>query len=622
MSQANALSEITFASDAPLGIGLKAPNGQLIVSSVDASSPAAAIPVGSKVVAVNGADTNGKPREEVMAIIADAKKLPSLTITFEKANETAEMPNITVELTDVASPKPLGKETSWQHEPLKDTPFLRYKAFFYTTRLIRELVPALSISLCLYDIFTSMFFVVFGANYDNAAFFLPGKSFRLDKMMMMTHILHSSNPVGRIIALDAYDASWQLKGTWKGPASDDWWCIAVGESERHHVPYVGDGVCGAPTNSSFDCSSLGNSLDNPGARYLLGDGWAGFPDADAGFRCAVAPSLPAAAPKATAHGDCYSMCIDVAATAPTNKVMMVMDVWWFIISPICIDLYFLLLWTHAYMLLRGVKQGGMPRWLQIRYGFAALFNWFVFLLVLASSSSLYGWWAPDWWPGGSPATLVIFFLLASMFTGLALEQNFKPIRCIMVLIYKFMMWLVDLKTPEEAEGKWPVDSDSAYCFYLVRIYKAKASYLKKGILAFIIYGVIIGTSLWLLPLFVASLDFNGFDFLMSKFITLVLLAVSIFSALKPPQFLVDYRAYQKKKEHYPDLTLVSELKNLMSSAFGLVSKEALRYLNLEMLDEKSAVQVTDDKSGTVKVNPAMLAGAAAAVSIAGMAGAV
>ena len=53
------------------------------------------------------------------------------------------------------------------------------------------------------------------------------------------------------------------------------------------------------------------------------------------------------------------------------------------------------------------------------------------------------------------------------------------------------------------------------------------------------------------------------------------------------------------------------------AAFGLVSAEALRYLHLEVLDEKSAVQVAKDESGTVNVNPATVAGAAAAVSIGG-----
>ena len=56
---------------------------------------------------------------------------------------------------------------------------------------------------------------------------------------------------------------------------------------------------------------------------------------------------------------------------------------------------------------------------------------------------------------------------------------------------------------------------------------------------------------------------------------------------------------------------------MIDGAVGLVSKEALRYLHLEVLDEKSAVQVTNDESGSVNVNPAMVAGAVGVGGIVG-----
>ena len=58
------------------------------------------------------------------------------------------------EFSDVMQPPPMEKVKSWKKEPLRDTPFRRHKAFFYMVRLLRELVPAISISLCLFDFFT------------------------------------------------------------------------------------------------------------------------------------------------------------------------------------------------------------------------------------------------------------------------------------------------------------------------------------------------------------------------------------------------------------------------------------------------------------------------------------
>lgn len=70
----------------------------------------------------------------------------------------------------------------------------------------------------------------------------------------------------------------------------------------------------------------------------------------------------------------------------------------------------------------------------------------------------------------------------------------------------------------------------------VRIFKTKAALFKKFILAFVLYVVMFWIALWLLPA-LASGAFDGWSFILSEFTTLVLLAVSLVSALKPPQFM-------------------------------------------------------------------------------------
>ena len=104
---------------------------------------------------------------------------------------------------------------------------------------------------------------------------------------------------------------------------------------------------------------------------------------------------------------------------------------------------------------------------------------------------------------------------------------------------------------------------------------------------------------------------------MGRGTTLLLLGVSLISGLSPPKFLVDFRTLQKKKEHYPSITLRNELYSLISGATPLISKEALRYLHHEVLDDDSPVQVnTNDESGSVNVHASTILGGGAAISMA------
>ena len=64
---------VTFESASPLGMGVKVEAGQVLMSSVEKSSPAAQIPVGTKVLRVNGQSCVGKQKGEVLEMVKEAK---------------------------------------------------------------------------------------------------------------------------------------------------------------------------------------------------------------------------------------------------------------------------------------------------------------------------------------------------------------------------------------------------------------------------------------------------------------------------------------------------------------------------------------------------------------------
>ena len=75
---------IEFDSATSLGFGLKEEDGAAIVSSVEKGSPACEVPLGTKIIGVQGQSAAGKPKKEVLQMIGAAKKAePKLRITFD-----------------------------------------------------------------------------------------------------------------------------------------------------------------------------------------------------------------------------------------------------------------------------------------------------------------------------------------------------------------------------------------------------------------------------------------------------------------------------------------------------------------------------------------------------------
>ena len=86
-----AQTTITFPGESPLGIGLtNQEGGGVVMSSVEPSSPAAAVPVWTRLVAINGQDACGMSKAAVMSAIQAAKVQGDVTIAFGEPNPKSD----------------------------------------------------------------------------------------------------------------------------------------------------------------------------------------------------------------------------------------------------------------------------------------------------------------------------------------------------------------------------------------------------------------------------------------------------------------------------------------------------------------------------------------------------
>ena len=81
------------------------------------------------------------------------------------------------------------------------------------------------------------------------------------------------------------------------------------------------------------------------------------------------------------------------------------------------------------------------------------------------------------------------------------------------------------------------------------------------------------------------------EFIIGEITTLLLLTMSIFKALAAPKFKVDYRAWLKKRNEFPEsiFSIWAEVKLLISPAHLVVESEAVRFLHLEQVIDLGSV---------------------------------
>ena len=113
------------------------------------------------------------------------------------------------------------------------TAFQKNKALFYSLRILRELVPSLTIAVSVATFFTAIFTDFMQDSY-GMRLMSPVKSSALDKIIAHYMIISRPDERYRPEAMHVYGPDWTRVGSddWKDAAPDHWWCLGVLRSRR------------------------------------------------------------------------------------------------------------------------------------------------------------------------------------------------------------------------------------------------------------------------------------------------------------------------------------------------------------------------------------------------------
>ena len=454
------------------------------------------------------------------------------------------------------------------------TAFQKNKALFYSLRILRELVPSLTIAVSVATFFTAIFTDFMQDSY-GMRLMSPVKSSALDKIIAHYMIISRPDERYRPEAMHVYGPDWTRMGSddWKDAAPDHWWCLKFQPHQRLAVHEL-NGTCLTPAwlGGVNDLCHNGYFAASGRAKFL---GFDHFPSGDPGFGC-VTPGMSNFPTVAQTDGDCYSMCIDVVGETPWAKAWIPLDLYPIILVPFYIDLFFIMGQIWKATLFEGYWQD-IPLSRRLRYLLVSLL---CYGLALFSWITGFGLKHIFWRDG--VVTGVLFCLCGNFFFGLAAESTSNPfgkfIRFFVWPFYKFFMWSVDVKTPEDTKAKWDICTGEALCFYLVEAYKTKcagagcrmtgggracaprscsvgvvcsscrcvgalrvrrAVWLKR-VAIFLCFLVLVPWAMSYIPSHDAHgrLIINKSEFIWSQIPTILLLTMSIFTALQAPKFHV------------------------------------------------------------------------------------
>ena len=351
------------------------------------------------------------------------------------------------------------------------TAFQKNKALFYSLRILRELVPSLTIAVSVATFFTAIFTDFMQDSY-GMRLMSPVKSSALDKIIAHYMIISRPDERYRPEAMHVYGPDWTRVGSddWKDAAPDHWWCLKFQPHQRLAVHEL-NGTCLTPAwlGGVNDLCHNGYFAADGRAQFL---GFDHFPSGDPGFGC-VTPGMSNFPTVAQTGGDCYSMCIDVVGETPWAKAWIPLDLYPIILVPFYIDLFFIMGQIWKATLFEGYWQD-IPLSRRLRYLLVSLL---CYALALFSWITGFGLKHIFWRDG--VVTGVLFCSCGNFFFGLAAESTSNPfgkfIRFFVWPFYKFFMWSVDVKTPEDTKAKWDICTGEALCFYLVEAYKTKCA---------------------------------------------------------------------------------------------------------------------------------------------------
>ena len=362
-----------------------------------------------------------------------------------------------------------------------ETAFQKYKALFYSLRILRELVPALTIGVSLATFFTA-FFTAFLKDSYGMAVMSPVQSFALDKIV--AHFIFMTYPDERYRpeAMHVYGPDWTRVGhdDWKGAAPDHWWCLKY-KLDHPLAVHELNGTCLTPAWlggdddfchwDSYEMNSSISEFNRKTGRKLRFD----FPSGDPGFGC-VTPGMSNFPTVEQTGGDCYSVCIDVVGETPWARTWMPLDGYTFMLLPFIADSFFIAAHLWKATLLEGYFHY-IP--LSRRLGY-----WLLGLTLIGVGDFFYIWGFKNlgvrylFWKDGF-ITGWLSWVPALFFLGLAWESKAnwfgRCVRCLMWPYYKSFMWSIDVKKLEDTIAKWDICTGEALCYYLVEIYQTKCA---------------------------------------------------------------------------------------------------------------------------------------------------
>ena len=532
-----------------------------------------------------------------------------------------------------------GAETIWQ----------KHKNLLYTARIIRELVPAFAISFSLFSILIALTMDELRTSFDFSAI-EPWRSKMLDRVYW--HFIFANGDWSNgnftrerwwtaVERVDVYSraavspgmTAWpeaQGRISWWDEEEDSLWCLAYKASdESYHVPFAGNGSCGPPAPIYDMWCSAGwdtNLYDSEWPGGFPSGGALNFPHDDAGWSCHPPNFWPA-----TSDGKCYSVCLDISAQKAYAPPRWALDIFWFLAIPFLADVIFLFGWVNHKFLSQGFL-GTMPTKDKVKFFAVGCGFYSIAIFCAVNTDSWRGQISPPVYPG-TLFTWIMALLFGSYAIGIALEDHFCLIHCLMRPLYKLSNWLLGIKSEEDMGAQYAIDSDEALCFFLNRGFRTWLAWIKRFIAVLFTLGIVLFIVYWKPPTLVNGnsqgephWDFldphlvvdahNPGRFISTQGTAILLLVVGFLGSLRPTKgeanFLFCERraterslkcsavlpkgpsrsadqhrstfrngADQKRQALLPKDGWWGELCALALSAHDVVEYEALRYLGLE-----------------------------------------
>ena len=476
------------------------------------------------------------------------------------------------------APDHLRRQRTWQ----------TWKPLLYCLRILRELEPAILISVSLFAYNDSLWAARHGASYVFETT-QPSKSSLLDKSAWHFAITNGeTDPITGspfwqdVDKMDVYAntdvyagmTSWpEPKLKWADAETDDLWCLVYAAASSPHVDYAPirqpNGTCGAlPALVASWCNGWKTSV-------WVGDGKT-FPTEDPGWRCLVPSNWPP-----TEEGRCYSICLDISGEESHTPPKLSIDFVFLLLLPIIFDLWFILTWIHHKGLFEGfeqrVKLGAKIVFVVVSCGLA-----FTGVMLIAHTDQIVGTVAPRDSYGPILAILLAFFW-ALYFFNLAAEDDVPFVKRLMTPWMTLQKRMLGLKSSEKGGCKHPLTGDTSLCFFLAEGYKSRFNVYKRGALAVLLLIFLVQRTFsstgWVAEYAKYNESFyDPFEFLSGQYIVLILLLVKIAQSLKPPPITVDFNVCHETRALDPDPTLKSELFNILSGSAEVVKQEACHFV--------------------------------------------